>query len=130
LAITSPSGTPRELHAIGSSLKDLGEMPLEIRRAFGRALRAAQNGAFPEDSRPFGEGLDRDHEAGGEPRRRSLPGGVRHRVPRVRLPFARLSEEIDLRKATPRPEIATIEARWKAAKDHHRQHHGSRGEKR
>lgn len=35
-------------------------MPVEIRREFGRALRAAQNGAYPEDSRPFGEGLPRE----------------------------------------------------------------------
>lgn len=52
--------TPRPLIAIGSSLDDLAEMPLDIRRAFGRALRAAQNGAYPEDSRPFGEGLPRE----------------------------------------------------------------------
>lgn len=43
----------------GSSLNDRAAMPLPIRRTFGRALRAAQNGAYPEDSRPFGEGLDR-----------------------------------------------------------------------
>jgi hypothetical protein len=43
LAIMPPTDSPRgrDLHVIGSSLKDLAEMPLEIRRSFGRALRAA-----------------------------------------------------------------------------------------
>lgn len=50
----------RAFEVVGSALKDLRAMPMEIRQTFGGALGAAQNGAFPENSRPFGEGLPRE----------------------------------------------------------------------
>jgi phage-related protein len=115
----------RDFHVIGSSLKDLAEMPLEIRRSFGRALRAAQNGAFPEDSRPFGEGLDRAimklvENFGGETYRAAYVISFPECVYLLHVFQKKSAAE----KATSRPDKATIEARWKAAKDHYRQHYG------
>lgn len=103
-------------------------MPLEIRRSFGRALRAAQNGAFPEDSRPFGEGLDRAIMKLVE----NLEGETYRAAYVITFPecvyllhvFQKKSAS---GKATSRPDKATIEARWKAAKDHYQQHYGKGG---
>jgi phage-related protein len=121
----------RDFHEIGSSLKDLAEMPLEIRRSFGRALRAAQNGAYPEDSRPFGEGLDREimklvEKLEGETYRAAYVIAFPECVYLLHV-FQKKSAS---GKATPRPDKVTIEARWKAAKEHYRQNYGSKEGKR
>lgn len=121
----------RDFHEIGSSLKDLAEMPLEVRRSFGRALRAAQNGAYPEDSRPFGEGLDRDimklvERLEGETYRAAYVIAFPECVYLLHV-FHKKSVS---GKATPRPDKATIEARWKAAKEHYRLNYGLKDGKR
>ena len=121
----------RDLHVIGSSLKDLAEMPLEIRRSFGRALRAAQNGAFPEDSRPFGEGLDRAIMKLVE----KLDGETYRAAYVITFPECVYLLHVFQKKsasgvATSRPDKATIEARWKAAKDHYHQHYAARRDRR
>ena len=116
----------RPLIALGSSLEDLGEMPMEIRRTFGRALRAAQNGAYPEDSRPFGEGLPRevlklvesDH---GDTYRAAFVVEFPECVYLLHV-FKKKSAS---GKATPKPALDTIRARWSAAKEHHRNTYGS-----
>lgn len=41
------------LHWIGSSLKDIKELPDDIRRTFGHALRLAQRGQKHEDAKPL-----------------------------------------------------------------------------
>lgn len=94
-------------------------MPLEIRRSFGRALRAAQNGEFPEDSRPFGEGLDRAIMKLAE----NLNGDTYRAAYVIRFPECVYLLHVFQKKsasgiATPRPDKATIEARWQAAKQH------------
>lgn len=44
---------PRELAWIGSSRKDLKGLPPTVRRAFGLALYAAQQGEWPPDAKPL-----------------------------------------------------------------------------
>lgn len=115
----------RPLVGIGPSLDDLREMPLEVRRAFGRALRAAQNGAYPEDCRPFGEGLPRgilkliesDH---GDTYRAAFVVEFPECVYLLHV-FKKKSAS---GKATPKPALDTIRARWSAAKEHHRTTYG------
>jgi phage-related protein len=51
------SASRRPLHFIGSSLKDLRQLPEEVQDVFGSALLDTQYGDFPEGARPFGEGL-------------------------------------------------------------------------
>lgn len=50
----------KPLFFVGSSLKDLQEMPDEVKDVFGSALLDAQHGDVPEGARPFGEGLPRE----------------------------------------------------------------------
>ena len=46
----------KPLRFVGSSLKDLREMPEEVQDVFGAALLDAQYGDQPEGARPFGKG--------------------------------------------------------------------------
>lgn len=115
----------RPLIPIGSSLDDLGDMPLEIRRSFGRALRAAQYGAYPEDSRPFGEGLPREVLKLIE----SYEGNTYRAAFVVEFPECVYLLHVFKKKsssgiATPRPALETIRARWSAAREHHRNTYG------
>ncbi|MBW3570470.1 MAG: type II toxin-antitoxin system RelE/ParE family toxin [Gemmatimonadetes bacterium] len=113
--------TRRPLIALGASLDDLGEMPIEIRRAFGRAIRVAQYGAFPEDSRPFGEGLPREvlkliESHHGDTYR----AAVVVEFPECVYLLHVFKKKASSGKATPKPVLDTIRARWSAAKEHHR----------
>jgi phage-related protein len=100
-------------------------MPVEIRRAFGRALRAAQNGAYPEDSRPFGEGLPReilkliDNHHGDTYRAACVI-----EFPECVYLLHVFKKKSASGKATPKPALDTIRARWSAAKEHHRNTYG------
>jgi phage-related protein len=58
--IETDPGAPKETQWIGSSQKDLREMPEEIRDAFGYAIWMAQCGDTPEGMKPlhgFGGGV-------------------------------------------------------------------------
>jgi phage-related protein len=50
----------KPLHFLGSSKKDLRDMPEDVQDVFGSALLDAQYGDHPEGARPFGEGLPRE----------------------------------------------------------------------
>lgn len=121
--IQKPSARP--LIAIGPSLRELGEMPLVIRRAFGGALRAAQNGEYPADSRPFGEGLPREvlkliewHE--GDTYRAAFVVSFPECVYLLHV-FKKKSAS---GRSTPRPALETIRARLQIARIHHHDTYG------
>lgn len=116
-----PEPPRRKLIGIGSSLRDLAAMPDGVRTAFGRALLQAQYGAYPEDSRPFGEGLPREvlklaeyHE--GDTYRAAFVVAFPECVYLLHV-FKKKSSS---GSATPRPALATIRDRLAAAKHHHR----------
>lgn len=50
----------KPLHFIGSSKRDLGDLPEPVQDVFGSALLDAQYGDVPEGARPFGEGVPRE----------------------------------------------------------------------
>jgi phage-related protein len=117
--------TPRPLFAMGGSLQDLNEMPLEIRRAFGRAIRSAQNGEYPEDSRPFGEGLPREvlklaerHDGD------TYRAAIVIEFPECVYLLHVFKKKSSSGKATPKPAIETIRIRLKAAKAHYLETYG------
>jgi phage-related protein len=106
-------------------------MPLEVRRAFGRGLRAAQNGAFPEDSRPFGEGLPREILKLTE----KFDGDTYRAAYVIEFPECVYLLQVFKKKsasgkATPKPDRETILHRWQAAKEHHRDTYGPAGGRR
>ena len=45
---------------MGSSLRDIRQLPADVQDVFGRALLDAQYGDHPVGARPFGEGLSRE----------------------------------------------------------------------
>jgi len=49
----------KPIHFMGSSKKDIGTLPEDVKDAFGSALLDAQYGDTPDGARPFGEGLPR-----------------------------------------------------------------------
>jgi phage-related protein len=50
----------KPIHFIGSSKKDLREMPDDVQDVFGSALLDAQYGDVPYGARAFGEGVPRE----------------------------------------------------------------------
>jgi phage-related protein len=117
--IQKPAARPLEV--IGSSLRDLAGMPLEIRTSFGRALRTAQNGSFPADSRPFGEGLPREvlklaeHHDGDTYRAAYVVD-----FPECVYLLHVFKKKSSAGKATPKPDLETIRIRLNAARAHYR----------
>jgi phage-related protein len=123
--IEKPSARP--LVGIGSSLRELGEMPLVIRRAFGHALRSAQNGEYPPDCRPFGEGLPREvlkliESHDGDTYRAAFVLEYPECVYLLHV-FKKKSAS---GRATPKPALETIRARLQTAKADYRTTYGER----
>jgi phage-related protein len=121
-----PKPSRRRLIGVGSSLDDLGEMPFEIRQVFGRSLRVAQYGAYPEESRPFGEGLPREvlklvERHDGDTYRAAFVVHFPECVYLLHVFKKKSASGI----ATPKPAIETIRARLAAAKEHHQITYGS-----
>jgi phage-related protein len=120
----SDDGVP--LEPIGSSLDDLAEMPAEVRRAFGGALRMTQLGERPEDARPFGEGLPRE----------VMKLVFQHDTDTYRMAFSwSLSGAVYLLdvfkkkwtsgRATPIKDLRRVGSRWKTAQAHHQRYYGN-----
>ena len=111
----------RPLHFIGSSIKDLREMPDEVQDMFGAALLDAQYGDHPEGARPFGEGLPREvmklvEDFSGDTYRAAYT-----------VAFAKAMYVLDVFKkkstsgiATPQPDKERIRLRLRAAEEHYR----------
>lgn len=127
--MAQPRPTRRKLIGVGPSLNDLGGMPQKIKETFGNGLRQAQSGAYPEDSRPVGEGLPREvlklvENHDGDTYRAAFVVSFPECVYLLHV-FKKSAAGI----GTPRPVIETIRARLAAAREHHRINYGS-GEKR
>ncbi len=116
----------KPLHFIGSSIKDLREMPEEVQDVFGAALLDAQYGDHPEGARPFGEGLPREvmklvEDFSGDSYRAAYT-----------VAFARAVYVLHVFKkksmsgiATPQPDKERIRLRLRAAEEHYRKTYGT-----
>lgn len=123
--VTAQLPPTKPLHPVGSSLKDLATLPVAIRETFGGALRFAQLGGYPEGCRPFGEGLPREilklvRDCDGDTYRAAFVVQFKECVYLLHV-FKKKSTS---GRATPRPDKATILARWKAAREDHRERYG------
>jgi phage-related protein len=124
-----PMPRPRKLIGVGSSLRDLHEMPKKVRSAFGNALWSAQLGARPADSRHFGEGLPREvlklvENHDGDTYRAAFIAEFPECIYLLHVFRKKSASGI----ATPKPVIATIRSRLAWANEHHRVHFASRDE--
>ncbi len=116
----------KPLHFIGSSIKDLREMPEEVQDVFGASLLDAQYGDHPEGARPFGEGLPREvmklvEDFSGDSYRATYT-----------VAFARAVYVLHVFKkksmsgiATPQPDKERIGLRLRAAEEHYRKTYGT-----
>jgi phage-related protein len=125
--IHTPTNPPKQpLIGLGGSLRDLREMPFKIRNAFGHALWMAQLGAFPEDSRPFGEGLPREVLKLVE----SHDGDTYRAAFVVHFPECVYLLHVFKKKSstgigTPKPALQTIRMRLTMARAHYHETYGS-----
>jgi phage-related protein len=115
----------KPLHFVGSSLVDLRELPEDVQDAFGSALLDVQHGDFPTGARRFGEGLPREimklveyHD-----------GDTYRAAYAASFPLAVYVLHVFKKKsksgiATPAPDKHVVEARFRTAETHYRQHYG------
>jgi phage-related protein len=118
-----PMPRPKKLVLVGSSQRDLHDMPKKIRAAFGNALWMAQLGSHPADSRRFGEGLPREvlklvENHDGDTYRAAFIADFPECIYLLHVFKKKSASGI----ATPRPMIETIRSRLAAAREHHRLH--------
>jgi phage-related protein len=120
----NPAG-PRPIHFVGSSLKDLRNLPELVQDVVGAALLDAQYGDRPEGARQFGEGLprevmrlaaDRDGDAFRVAYVASLPAAVY-----VLHAFRKKSKK---GVSTPRRDLDRIRKRLGFAERHHKETYG------
>lgn len=114
---------PKKLIGVGSSLRDLHEMPKEVRSAFGNALWMAQLGSHPAESRRFGEGLPREvlklvENHAGDTYRAAFVADFPECIYLLHVFKKKSASGI----ATPKPMIDTIRSRLAAAREHYRVH--------
>jgi phage-related protein len=112
--------TPKPLHFMGSSLKDLRAMPETVKDVFGSALLDAQYGELPEGARRFGEGLPREilklgHDFGGDTYRMAFTMSFRSAVYVLHAFKKKASSGI----GTPQPDKDLIRTRLRAAAQHY-----------
>jgi phage-related protein len=120
-------GTKRRkpLHFVGSSKKDLRDMPVDVQDVFGSALLDAQYGDHPEGARPFGEGVPREvlklvEDFDGDTFRAAFTVACSQAVYVLHVFKKKSSSGI----GTPKPDKELIRARLAAAREHYRRTYG------
>lgn len=123
--------TRKPLHFVGSSQKDLREMPEDVQDVFGSALLDAQYGDAPEGARAFGEGVPREVLKLVE----DYDGDTYRAAYTVSFSAAVYVLHVFKKKAksgigTPQPDKELIRKRLRTAAEHYRRTYGSPGSKR
>jgi phage-related protein len=118
----------KDLHFLGSSLKNLQQMPEDVQDVCGSALLDAQYGDRPQGARPFGEGLPREVMKLVE----DSQGDTYRAAYTVSLPRAVYVLHVFKKKAksgigTPMADKATIVVRLKAAREHYWRNYEEQG---
>jgi phage-related protein len=116
----------KPLHFVGSSKKDLGEMPDDVKDVFGAALLDAQYGDLPAGARPFGEGVPRqvmklveDHQS--DTYRAAYTVSFAKAVYVLHVFKKKSKTGI----GTPQADKELVRTRFKAAEEHYRRTYGS-----
>ena len=115
----------KPLHFVGSSKKDLGDMPDDVMDVFGAALLDAQYGDMPVGARPFGEGVPRQVMKLVE----DLQGDTFRAAYTVSFAEAVYVLHVFKKKSksgigTPQADKDLIRSRLKAAEEHYRRTYG------
>jgi phage-related protein len=115
----------KPLHFIGSSQKDLKNLPDDVQDVFGSALLDTQYGDHPDGARPFSEGVSRNvmklvEDYDGDTYRAAYTVAFKKAVYVLHVFKKKSKSGI----GTPKSDIALIEARLKAAEDHYKRNYG------
>ena len=121
----------KDLKFIGSSRKDLRELPEEVQDVFGSALLDAQYGDVPDGARAFGEGLPRQvmkivEDFDRDTYRAAYTAAFAECVYVLHVFKKKSHSGI----GTPKPDKDLVMERFKAARAHYQQHYeqgGGRG---
>lgn len=110
----------KPLHFVGSSRKDLRELPEDVQDVFGSALLDAQYGDVPDGARAFGEGVPREVMKLAE----DYDGDTYRAAYTVSFPLAVYVLHVFRKKAksgigTPQPDKDLIRTRLRAAAEHY-----------
>jgi phage-related protein len=116
----------KPLHFIGSSKKDLGDMPEDVKDVFGSALLDAQYGDMPPGARSFGEGLPRQvmklvEDFQGDTFRAAYTIAFAEAVYVLHVFKKKSKTGI----GTPQPDKDLIRTRLRTAEEHYRRTYGS-----
>jgi phage-related protein len=114
----------KPLHFMGSSRKDLRDMPEDVGDAFGAAFLDAQYGDLPEGARRFGEGLPREvmklvEDDDGDTYRAAYTVAF----PRAVYVLHVFKKKSKSGISTPEHEKQTVRTRLKSAEEHYRLHY-------
>ena len=115
----------KPLYFIGSSQRNLQDMPDDVKDVFGSALLDAQYGDQPEGARPFGEGLPRGvmklvEDYDGDTFRAAYTVSFDKAVYVLHV-FKKKSKS-GIR--TPKPDRDVVKVRFKAAQAHYERNYG------
>jgi phage-related protein len=106
---------------VGSSKKDLQALPPSIKQAFGYALSEAQAGRKPAAAKPFKLGSDSLFEVVEDWSTDTYRAFYTVKLGKHVYVLHCFQKKSPKKSETPKPDIATLEARLKAAKEHAKQ---------
>lgn len=121
----------KPLHFIGSSHKDLRDMPEDVQDVFGSALLDAQYGDVPHAARAFGEGVPREvmklvEDYDGDTYRAAYTVAFAKAVYVLHVFKKKSKSGI----GTPQPDKELIRARLRGAAEHYERTYAGPGRKR
>ena len=111
----------KPLEWVGSSYKDLSALPEAVQDTFGYALDLAQRGLKHDDAKPFTQGGDGVMESVEDDDGNTYRAMYIAKLPNAVYVLHCFQKKSKSGRATPREDVALIELRLKAAKDHSQQ---------
>jgi phage-related protein len=108
----------KPLEWVGSSYKDLTALPEAVQDTFGYALDLAQRGLKHDDAKSFTQAGDGVIEVVEDEDGNTYRAMYTARLPSAIYVLHCFQKKSKSGKATPREDVAVIELRLKAAKDH------------
>ena len=111
----------KPLEWVGSSYKDLTALPEAVQDTFGYALDLAQRGLKHDDAKPFTQGGDGVMESVDDDDGNTYRAMYIAKLPNAVYVLHCFQKKSKSGRATPREDVALIELRLKAAKDHSQQ---------
>lgn len=108
---------------MGSSLRDIRQLPPDVQDVFGRAFLDAQYGDHPVGARPFGEGVPREIMKLSDSSDREAYRAAYTIFPEVVYVLHVFHKKSKSGVATPKADKRRVELRFGAAVEHYLEHY-------